>query len=346
MNILLDFDDEDHFALIHKAKVAILQKNIPEAGLWMDLAKEASVPSKKLIWHEAALLKLSGKTEEALTMLNEIIPDNTSNADLWSLLAQILLEKKDFEQLQNRIYPALRNTSRTQENYMYYVVRGYILKERGNKDFTAARAAFARALELNPHLPEIQRELLEMDALLEVPAFMEYDAKKVLLEDPENPLANNLMGQVRLKRNQLDLAQDYFVRSLKAKTTDLALCGLAETLLLQNDAKLAESYIKRAMEINPENIKTLHVKTKIELTLNKTQEAAQSFSKVLKSQPDDVNVRLTMIHLMIQQGELEDAAMHVSNMLEREDYLPRPVARRLRSLARLLSKEFKAKKSQ
>lgn len=346
LNILLDLDDGDHFALINKAKVAILQKNIPEAGLWMDLAKEASVPAKKLLWHEAAILKLSGKVDDALTMLNEIIPDNTSNADLWSLLAEILIEKKDFEQLQNRVYPALRNTSRKQENYMFYVVRGYILKERGDKELTAARAAFAKALDLNPRLPEIQRELLEMDAVLEVPAFMEYDAKKVLIEDPENALANGLMGQVRLKRNQLDLAQDYFVRSLKAKTTDLALCGLAETLLLQNNAKLAEAYIKRAMEINPNSIKTLHVKTKIELTLNKTEEAAKSFSRVLKNKPDDINVRLTLIRLMIQQGKLEDAAMHVSNMLEREDYLPRPVAQQLRSLARQLSKEFKAKKEQ
>ncbi len=344
LNILLDFDETDHFALLHKAQVAIRKKNIPEAGLWMDLAKEAGVSSKKLLWHEAAILKLIGKPDEALVLLNDVIPDHTSNADLWSLLAQILLEKGDFEQLQNRIYPALRNTLRTQENYMFYVVRGYILKERSEKDYTAVRVAFARALELNPHLPEIQRELLEIDAILEVPAFMEYDAKKVLIEDPENPLANALMGQVRLKRNQLELAQDYFMRSLKAKTTDLGLCGMAETLLMQGDAQLAEDYIKRATEIDPDNLKTLHVKTKIELTLNKTREAAASFSKVLKNRPDDPFVRLTMINLKIQQGELEDAAMHVSNMLEREDYLARPVAQQLRSLARLLSKEFKAQK--
>ncbi|MFO7937433.1 MAG: DUF2723 domain-containing protein [Kiritimatiellia bacterium] len=343
LNILLDFDDSDHFALIHKAKVAILRENLPEAGLWMDLAKEAGVSPEKLLWHKAAVLKLRNKTDEALRMLNDVIPDHPGNADLWSLLAQILLENKNFQELQDRVYPALKNTLSKHENYMFYVVRGYILKQRGENQLNATRKAFVRALELNPDLPEIRRELLELDMKLGVPAFMEEDAKNVLLESPENPMANNLMGQVRLRRNQPELARDYFVRSLKSEKTAAGLRGLAETLLLTKDSRLAESYISEAIKLDPDNIQTLHVKTKIALTLNKTGEAEKAFRKVYESKPDDPSIRLTMIRLLIQQGKLEDAAMRVSNMLEKEDYLPRPVVREVKKLARILSQEFQNK---
>jgi len=344
LNILLDFDDKDHFALIHKAKVAILQKNIPEAGLWMDLAKENAVSPATLIWHEVALLMLSDRLDEARASLNEVIPDNTSNSDLWSLLAEILIAKGEFDELQNRVYPALNATHSTQENYMFYVIRGYLLKNRGVEEYTSARAAFIKAMELNSNLPEIQNQILELDAVLGVPAFLEQDAVKVLIDDPEHPRANYLMGRVRLSRNQLDLAEDFFVRSLKASITAEALAGLADTLLRQGNAALAESYITRSLELETGRIDSLHVRTRILLALDKTEQAADSFRAVLAARPDDLDVRLTMIRLLIKQGRLEEAAMTVSNMLEREDYLPRPIVQQLMSLAKQLSQELTRKK--
>ncbi len=344
LNILLDFDEKDHFALINKAKVAILQKNIPEAGLWMDLAKENAVSPSRLIWHEVALLMLDNKLDDARARLNEVIPDNTANSDLWSLLAEILIIKREFDELQNRVYPALNATNSTQENYMFYVVRGYILKNRGPEEFTSARTAFIKAVTLNSNLPEIQDQILELDAILDVPAFMEMDAIKVLIDDPEHARANYLMGRVRLSRNQLDLAEDFFVRSLKAKTTAEALAGLAETLLRQNNAALAENYISKALELEPARIESLHVRTRILLALDKTEQAAECFSAVLSARPEDLDVKMTMIRLHIKQGRLEEAAMTVSHMLEREDYLPRPIVTQLMSLAKQLSQELTRKK--
>jgi len=344
LNILLDFDDKDHFALINKAKVAILQKNIPEAGLWMDLAKENAVEPAKLIWHEVALLMLNNHIDEARKRLNEVIPDYASNIDLWSLLAEILIEKGEFAELQNRVYPALHGSSRNQDNYMFYVVRGYILKNRGPQEYTDARTAFIRALELNKHQPLVQSQILELDSVLGVPAFLEQDASKVLIENPEHPRANYLMGQVRLSRNQLDLAEDFFIRSLKAEVSAESLAGLAETLLRKGDAALAEKYINKSLQMDSGRLASLHIKTRILLAMDKTDEAAEIFSAVLAAMPEDLDVRLTLIRLQIKQGRLEEAAMSVSNMLEKEDYLPRPIVKQLMTLAGQLSKELTRKK--
>lgn len=340
LNILLDFDDKDHFALINKAKVAIMQKNIPEAGLWMDLAKENAVPPAKLIWHEVALLMLEGKLDEAREQLNEVIPDHASNSDLWALLAEILISKGEFAELQSRVYPALNSASSNQEHYMFYVVRGYILKHRGEEEYVAARAAFLKALEINSNLPEITSQLLDLDAVLGIPAFLEEDASKVLIDHPEHPQANCLMGRVRLSRNQLDLAEDFFVRSLAAKPTAAALTGLAETALRQGDATRAEGYIQQALALEPTSLEVLHVKTHILLALDKIDQASEIFSAIYAAKMDDNDVRLTMIRLLIKQGRLQEAAMTVSAMLEREDYLPRPIVRQLMSLAGQLSKEL------
>lgn len=340
LNILLDIEESDHFALINKARVAILRKNIPEAGLWMDLAKEANVSPRQLLWHEAAILKLTGKLKESADLLNEVIPDNTANGDLWTLLAEILLETGDYEQLQNRVYPALRNTSRLAENYMFYLVRGHIFKQRGDEDITAARGAFLKALQLHPDLEHIQNEILKIDLQLDVPAFMESDARRVLIDNPEHPLANALMGLVRLSRGQLDLAEDYFARSLAAEITPEGVRGLAEVTLRKGESALAESQLQQALELAPDDLALLHLKTEIELALNKTAAASESFRTVIAGKPDDLKVRLTQIRLLIQKRQLEEAAMHVSNMLEREDYLPRPVVQQLKLLAQQISREF------
>lgn len=226
---------------------------------------------------------------------------------------------------------------------MFYVVRGYILKNRGEKEYVAARAAFLKALEINSNLPEVQSQLLDLDAVLGVPAFLEEDATKVLIDHPEHPRANCLMGRVRLSRNQLDLAEDFFARSLAAKPTAEALAGLAETALRQGNAPRAETYIQQSLALEPASIETLHIQTQILLALDKVEQAAESFSAVFAAKMDDSNVRLTMIRLLIKQGRLEEAAMTVSNMLEREDYLSRPIVKQLMTLAGQLSQELTRK---
>ena len=91
-----------------------------------------------------------------------------------------------------------------------YMVRGYILKHNGPKDYLTARGAFLRALKLNKNLTAIQEEVLRLDDALGVPAFSEQDAKVVLRQNPEHAFANYLLGTVRLSRGELDKAEDLF----------------------------------------------------------------------------------------------------------------------------------------
>jgi tetratricopeptide (TPR) repeat protein len=340
LNLLLDLDDKDHFALINKARIAIERRNLPDAGLWLDLAKENGVKPDELIWHDAAILILNGKLPEARAMLNAAIPATPSDIRLWGLLADILLRKEEYPELENRVFPALRSASNKKEHYLMYMVRGYILKHNGPKDYPTARAAFLRALKLNKNLTAIREEVLRLDDVLGVPAFCEQDAKVVLRLNPEHAYANFLLGTVRLSRGELDKAEDLFKRSLESERNAPAYAGLGAVLFAKNDTESAEKLLRRSLELDRTRLFTWHTLAQLLLATDRIEEASRALDTVLAGRPEDLDVRLTLIRLLIKQKKYEEAASLVSDLLENEDVLPPPIAGQLKPLASQLSEEL------
>ncbi len=340
LNLLLDLDDKDTFALVNKARIAIERRNLPEAGLWMDLAKENGVAADQLVWHEAALLILNNKMIDARAMLNTAIPATPNDIRLWSLLADILLRQGEYAELENRVYPALRSATSKKEHYLMYLVRGYILQRNGPKDYSAARAAFLRALAINKNLTAVQEELLRLDDALDVPAFSEQDAKEILRRDPEHAFANFLLGTVRLRRGELDMAEDLFKRSLEKERNAPAYAGLGAVMLEKQAYKDSEKLLRRALELDKTRLFTWHALARLLLATDRISEAADALAPVLAGRPEDLDSRLTLIRLRMKQKKLEEAAVLVSELLENEDLLPRPVAMKLRPLAAQLTEEL------
>lgn len=340
LNLLLDLDEKDRFALSNKALVAIEKRNLPEAGLWLDLAKENGVPADALVWHEAAILVLNNKLADARAMLNAAIPATPSDIRLWGLLADILMRLGEYHELENRVYPALRSAASKKEHYLLYLVRGHLLKRGGPKEYTATRAAFLRALQLNGNLADIREELLRLDDVLEVPAFSEQDAKAVLRQDPDHAFANYLLGTVRLQRGELEKADDLFRRSLEKERNAAAYAGLGAVMLAKGDTEAAEKLSRRALEMDATRVSARHTLAQILIATDRLDEAARNLETVIASRPNSLDVRLTLIRLRMKQRRMEDAAQLVSELLENEDSLPRPVLQQLKPLANQLSAEL------
>ncbi len=340
LNLLLDLDDKDRFALLNKARIAIEQKNLPEAGLWIDLAKENGAKPAELIWHDAAILILNGKLAEARALLNTVIPVTPSDIRLWGLLGDILLRQGEYPELENRVFPALRSATSKKEHYLMYMVRGYILKHNGPKDYSSARTAFLKALSLNKNLTAIREEVLLLDDALNVPAFCEQDAKMVLRQNPEHALANYLLGSVRLSRGELEKAEDLFTRSLENERNAPAYAGLGAVMLEKNKLDAAEKLLRRAAELDPSRAFTWNTLARVFLASDRLDEASQALDKAVKSRPNDLDIRLTLIRLRIKQKQFEEAASLVSDLLENEDLLPPPIALQLKPLAAQLTSEL------
>jgi tetratricopeptide (TPR) repeat protein len=340
LNLLLDLDDKDRFALLNKALIAIERRDLPEAGLWLDLAKENGVKPAELIWHEAAVLILNGKLTEARAMLNAAIPAEPSNIRLWGLLADILLRSGEYHELENRVYPAVRSASSKNAHYLLYMVRGYIYKHNGPKEYTSARTAFLRALALNKNLTSVREDVLLLDEALDVPAFSEQDAIAVLRQNPEHAFANYLLGTVRLHRGEIDKAEDLFRRSLEKERNAPAYAGLGAVALAKKDFADAEKLTRLALELDPSRLFAWHTLAKILIATDRLDEASRALDTVTAGRPDDLDVRLTLIRLRMKQKKLEEAALLVSDLLENEDFLPRPIVRQLKPLAAQLATEL------
>ena len=337
LNLLLDLDDKDRFALINKAFVALQRNDQPEAGLWLDLAKENGVKPSELIWHNASLLILNGKLAEARVMLNAAIPANPADIRLWGLLADILLRLDEYPELETRVFPALRSASAKKEHYLMHLVRGYILKHNGPKDYRAARAAFLRALELNKNLSAIREDVLRLDDALDVPAFSEQDAKETLRLNPDHAFANFLLGMVRLNRHELDLAEDLFTRSLETDRNAPAYAGLGAVLFERNSLDSAEKFLRRSLELDRSRLFAWHTLARLLLATDRLDEAEQALAPVIASRPEDPDVRLTLIRLNIKQKKLDAAIELVSGLLDKKALLPARIAQHLGPLVQHLS---------
>ena len=323
--------------MVNKARVAIERQNLPEAGLWLDLSNENGVKPAELIWHNAALLILNGKLAEARVMLNEALPAAASDIRLWGLLADILLRLDEYPELETRVFPALRSASSKKEHYLMYKVRGHILKHNGPKEYRAARAAFLRALDLNKNLSPIREEVLRLDDELGVPAFSEEDAKAILRRNPDHAFANFLFGMVRLARNELDLAEDLFRRSLETERNAPAYAGLGAVLLEKNNLDASEKFLRRSLELDTSRLFTWHTLARLLLATDRLDEAERALAPVITGLPNDPEVRLTLLRLYIKQKEINAAIELFAGLLEEKDCLQERVARQLESLATQLS---------
>ena len=335
LNILFDLDAKDTFVLLNKAQISIEQGDAPNAGLWMDLAKENGAKESELAWYEASLLVLDRKIDEARKRIEQAIPTNTQDARLWALLADILLVKKEYYELENRVSPALRNAVSKKPNASFYKLKGYLLLR--NNDLMGARAAFLDTLALNPSLTAVREALLKIDDTLAVPTFSEADAKAMLRIIPDHALANYLLGRARLERGNLGQAEDLFQQSLLKQTNIPAAVGLASVWIEQGKLDKAEAVLRAAFK--EDEVNTFARLTLIELLLKtgKSDEAYQLIQPLLKTAPDDLDLRLTYIRIQMGQGKFEEAAQNVSALLDKDYNLPSHIQSQLKTLANQLS---------
>jgi predicted Zn-dependent protease len=335
LNILLDLDEKDTFVLLNKAQIAIEQRDAPNAGLWMDLAKENGIKESELAWHEASLLVLAGKPDEARKLIEQAIPANTMDARLWALLADILLENGEFHELENRVNPALRNATSKKPSAAFYKIKGYLLLR--NNDLMGARTAFLDTLGLNPSLTTVREELLKIDDRLAVPTFSEADAKAMLRLMPDHAFANYVLGRARFERGALGQAEDLFKKSLAKKVNVPAAVGLASVWIEQGQTEKAEAILRSALKEDEKNRFARLTLIKLLLVKEKGDEAFLLIQPLIKERPDDLDLRMMYIRIRMKQGKLEEAAQTVSDLLDKEYKLPAAIQLQLKELARQLS---------
>jgi tetratricopeptide (TPR) repeat protein len=164
-----------------------------------------------------------------------------------ALLAEVLMQAGKFNEVRESIIPAMRQVADAKDAELIDMTEGCLALRSPEPDADAARACFIRVLERKPDLADAQKLLLQASLLQGNREILERDCTNLLAHTRSLPLANAILGGIRLQQNRLQEAKALLEASLSARPNAPALNDLAETLRRMNDLPAAEIAARRAL---------------------------------------------------------------------------------------------------
>ena len=186
-------------------------------------ATEINNKDIKLNYNIARLLNKTQRSEEAITVLQDILKKNPEYYEATNLLGEVLCENERYKEAINVYMNALRYNP---GNYDLYYNLGIVFTM--TNDFQRAKEFYAKAAEINSLL---------------------YNAKLSI-------------GQIALIAGDLDEAEQYFKESLNGEDVEAgSYYYLSEVGMLKCDEEKAKNDMKRAVELDPKIYKKAQKET-------------------------------------------------------------------------------------
>jgi len=163
----------------------------------------------------------------------------------------------------------------------------------GEEDFQAALRAFQEVAALRPDLPDgllNQGRTFLLEGNLEA---AEQKLIEVLRQFPDNPKAPYFLGQVKLAQGAHEEALSFWQEVEKAYPFDVKLLSdLGELYYLMGDYQTAETHLKRALDIDPENATTLYRRMLLAGAQNQSDQVQFWQEKYLYHKPNEAEQTL------------------------------------------------------
>lgn len=179
---------------------------------------------------------------------------------------------------------------------------GQIYVESG--DMPSAEKELRRARELGA-MPETVLPALGKALLLQG----QYDRLlKEIPDDPGNGMVLALRGHALLGLDRTEDARTQFRRALQRQPElSEATLGLARVALLANQPAQASQLVDQAIRQDPAGVEPLRMKGDLERARSESAAARQSYQKILTLKPNNVQARVDIANLDIQEGHFQDA---------------------------------------
>jgi len=179
-------------------------------------AMEVNPDDKDLKLLYADILSESGKSEEAIQRLQQMLSNSDDDLKVYSTMIQIYQRDKKFKQAE-KILLGSEKYFNNKESYLFMLGSLY---ER-EKDYDKSEKAFKKVLELNPKHAATMNYLGYMwaDRDVQLPEALDLLKKAVDL-DPNNGAYLDSLGWVYFRLNQLDDAETYLKKALERVRKD------------------------------------------------------------------------------------------------------------------------------
>ncbi len=186
-------------------------------------ATEINNKDIKLNYNIARLLSKTERSEEAITVLQDILKKNPEYYEATNLLGEVLCANERYKEAINVYMNALRYNP---GNYDLYYNLGMVFTM--TNDFQRAKEFYEKAAEINSLL---------------------YNAKLSI-------------GQIALIAGDLDEAEQYFKESLKGEDVEAgSYYYLSQVAMLKGDKEKATNYMNIAVELDPKIYKKAQKET-------------------------------------------------------------------------------------
>ena len=334
---LLAANPADIRALLGLASVALIGGRTADARSWLEQARAAGAPPEALQLRNASLLIQTGQLDEAIAELHAVTDRQPDNIEAWSLLADALLRRNAFAEIEQRVLPSMRKAAGPHDHVLIHLLHAQLLCRKTPVDFMAARSSYLRALALRPDLASVRNSLLALDQRSGNTAYMEADASSVIRADPDDVFANYLMAAVLLERNDLPRAEQYFRRSLAARRTPDALNDFAELLRRQKRFVEAEKSVREALAQSPKYYQAWDTLGCILLDTGKENEAAQAVDRALALCATDARLQVSLARVRIAQGRPDEARRVLREITAHFPSVPDSVKTEVAALERKLT---------
>ena len=262
----------------------------------------------------------------AMTVMREIdaLPDKPASAEEGDS-AKVMLMKE----LEDVILPAMTKQARSSTDFHLHTIRAFLMMRKGGSDnIRSARDSFIVASRENP-TSATSDMILGLDIQLNDTADAERQAVDTLDRNPDDPLANYVMGSLALQHEKMDEAETYLRRSVAGeRKVPLALNDLAEVLRRRRDFQTAESYARMAVEAAPKLYVAWETLGSILMDADKSLDEAEKcvqtacdLSKDANGRPADVRMVIALARIQIKRGDILRAKVTLRSVLSRVNEL-------------------------
>jgi len=258
----------------------------------------------------------------AMTVMREIdaLPDKPASAENGDS-AKVMLMKE----LEDVILPAMTKQARSTTDFHLHTIRAFLMMRKGGNDnIRSARDSFIVASRENP-TSATSDMILGLDIQLNDTADAERQAVDTLDHDPNDPLANYVMGSLALQHEKMEEAETYLRRSVAGeRKVPLALNDLAEVLRRRRDFQGAEGYARMAVKAAPKLYVAWETLGSILMDAGKSLDEAEkciqtacNLSKDGNGRPADVRMVIALARVQIKRGDILRAKVTLRSVLSR-----------------------------
>lgn len=352
-------------ALVRLSQLEALDGNVSEAVKCLERALAGVENDPKYAKMLAQKHLLKNELYEAEMVLRRAIDADPNDIQAWALLTHVLIQnvdmikdasvntnsaaKKDkaLKEIEENILPKMKSLvkDRPVEEAVYRSTRALVLMRKGgDAHIREARDSFDAVANSGRGSTHTGDMILTLDMQLNDKAHAEARAMRILAANPDDSLANYIMGSISLHRGENNQAEKYLRKSVSGKRIALlAYNDLAEVLRRLKKFDEAEKYARKAVEITPNLYVAWETLGSILMDTGKSFEEAEKYiqkacdlSKDEQGGAADVRMLISLARVQKARGQMKRAKstmrMVQSRMNELTDYERREFEELMRSV--------------